>query len=462
MQNLSFKSVLAVKPVEEAPKNNVVTDKSNQNSSNSQEDSGAQNSFQSLLNKQVQAKRTSDHSATKSAAKPAGKPAETQQNKQVEDGGEADVSAKSASDSHRANIDELVARLKEFQSGSESDKDGLATSEVSEDELKAEEAEVIASLANAVNNLQPQDAMVQALMRAHLQPDNLEKVSSTLEESLSQKEMTLASDNVLKEISAATLSNALTESMPQPLQTAGADKWKDTLSEKLSTADWRPQEIALEKDTGSLELDSKNAQSLENALKFLGSEKAKDTFAKDAGKDLNKDSGAINGLQSLQMTQAATTPSTQALAQAGSSNQIMAYPGRTGWNQEISQKVVWMVGNGEQSATLTLNPPDLGPVQVVISVNNDQADAAFFSDNADVRQALEDGLEYLRESMQSSGLQLGQANINAGQQSQQSFQEMAQRQFAESAKSQPAAVGMDMPATGITIRESQGLVDTFA
>ena len=63
--------------------------------------------------------------------------------------------------------------------------------------------------------------------------------------------------------------------------------------------------------------------------------------------------------------------------QAASTNVISAYPGKPGWDQAISQKVVWMVGAGEQSATLTLNPPDLGPLQVVIHVHNDQADATF-------------------------------------------------------------------------------------
>jgi flagellar hook-length control protein FliK len=32
-----------------------------------------------------------------------------------------------------------------------------------------------------------------------------------------------------------------------------------------------------------------------------------------------------------------------------------------------------MVGSEEQTASLTLNPPDLGPLQVVLSVSNDQA-----------------------------------------------------------------------------------------
>jgi len=149
-------------------------------------------------------------------------------------------------------------------------------------------------------------------------------------------------------------------------------------------------------------------------------------------------------------------------AQAGSSNSISAYPGKTGWDQAISQKVVWMVGAVEQSATLTLNPPDLGPLQVVINVNNDKADTTFISENPEVRKALENGIPVLRELMDQAGVQLGQTNVSTGKQ-QQEFQQMAKersaQQAAVSASSQPAETQV---VTHPQIRSSNGLVDTFA
>jgi flagellar hook-length control protein FliK len=150
--------------------------------------------------------------------------------------------------------------------------------------------------------------------------------------------------------------------------------------------------------------------------------------------------------------------------QAGSANNINVYPGKTGWDQAISQKVVWMVGAGEQSATLTLNPPDLGPLQVVIHVHNDQADTTFISDNAEVRQALQDGLSNLRDKMSESGIQLGQANVSSGEQSQQQFQQAAQQglgatQFSGNGT---ASVAEKAGAANALVRVSNGLVDTFA
>lgn len=149
--------------------------------------------------------------------------------------------------------------------------------------------------------------------------------------------------------------------------------------------------------------------------------------------------------------------------QATNSNTIHVYPGKAGWDQAISQKVVWMVGAGEQSATLTLNPPDLGPLQVVINVQNDKADTTFISDNAEVRQALQDGISNLREKMSESGIQLGQANVSSGGQAQQQFQQATQNRAA-SRLDQSASISHEenTASTKTLTRVSNGLVDTFA
>lgn len=150
--------------------------------------------------------------------------------------------------------------------------------------------------------------------------------------------------------------------------------------------------------------------------------------------------------------------------QAASANVISAYPGKPGWDQAISQKVVWMVGAGEQSATLTLNPPDLGPLQVVIHVHNDQADATFISDNTEVRQALEDGMSNLRDKMGESGIQLGQANVSSGGQSQQAFQQATQNRLAAQQNNSTSAsmVAEVTSSAASAVRVTNGLVDTFA
>jgi flagellar hook-length control protein FliK len=140
-------------------------------------------------------------------------------------------------------------------------------------------------------------------------------------------------------------------------------------------------------------------------------------------------------------------------------NEIKAKLGTKIWNAEVWQKVVWMVGAEQQSATLTLNPPDLGPVQVVIQVHNDQADTTFISQNPEVRQALQDGLSVLRDMMASNGLQLGEANIHSHEQSQQQHPKHTQ-QGQGNRGAMPDV--MAAPAGALQTYVSNGLVDTFA
>jgi flagellar hook-length control protein FliK len=144
-------------------------------------------------------------------------------------------------------------------------------------------------------------------------------------------------------------------------------------------------------------------------------------------------------------------------------NEIPNAFGKPGWNQAVNQKVVWMIGKGEQSATLTLNPPDMGPLKVVIQVENDQVDTTFISDNPEVRQALQDGMQMLRDKMQDTGMQLGNAQVSSQAQSQRQF-EQAMQHRAQQRLEQSASNSADDSTTTQTVtqRVSNGLVDTFA
>lgn len=95
-------------------------------------------------------------------------------------------------------------------------------------------------------------------------------------------------------------------------------------------------------------------------------------------------------------------------------DKISARVGTPAWDQSLGQKIVWMSNNTQQTASLTLNPPDLGPLQVVLSVNNDQANATFISAQPDVRLAIEAAMPKLREMMNDAGIQLGQTNVSSG------------------------------------------------
>lgn len=162
--------------------------------------------------------------------------------------------------------------------------------------------------------------------------------------------------------------------------------------------------------------------------------------------------------------QAAAKPLSQpmpTIEQAGFNPLINVAPGKPGWSEAIGQKVVWMVGAGEQSATLTLNPKDLGPLQVIIHVNNEKADATFISENPEVRKALEEGMSGLRQSMGQAGVELGQANVNTSKQHQE-FQQASKEYAARQRDDNGTSSGADqLHNTPVSTRVSHGLVDTF-
>jgi flagellar hook-length control protein FliK len=134
------------------------------------------------------------------------------------------------------------------------------------------------------------------------------------------------------------------------------------------------------------------------------------------------------------------------------------------WDQALGQKVVWMVAGGQQSASLTLNPPDLGPMQVVLNVNNSQASANFIADQPEVRQALEAAMPKLREILNEAGIQLGQATVSAGTPNQNGSSDQS-RQAGSTRSFGPAVETADTPVRPTRTRAASGgsgLVDTFA
>lgn len=187
--------------------------------------------------------------------------------------------------------------------------------------------------------------------------------------------------------------------------------------------------------------------------------------ARDAAQQATQqDPSAMAAAALAQTTQPAALDAAQA---AGAAEQLSAQVGTDAWENQVGQKVVYMIGNEEQTASLTLNPPDLGPMQVVLSVSNDQANVTFSSNQLEVRQALENALPRLREMMGESGIALGNATVDAGTQDQRQAQQDSSsrggRNYGSGAVD--GVAGTDTATARVTrtsVLGDNGLVDTFA
>ena len=187
----------------------------------------------------------------------------------------------------------------------------------------------------------------------------------------------------------------------------------------------------------------------------------RDTTAQAA---LKEAAPTVQALSSL-ATQATALQTAQA-AGGVPTDRLSARVGTPAWDNQVGQKVIWMVGGEDQSATLELNPPDLGPVQVVLNVSNDLASVTFSAQQLEVRQALENALPRLREMMGESGIALGNATVNAGAEGRQGQDGNGSGRpgsgHGGNGQGGDSAVAEVTPRQRTSILGGAGAVDTFA
>lgn len=159
-------------------------------------------------------------------------------------------------------------------------------------------------------------------------------------------------------------------------------------------------------------------------------------------------------------------PQPAAARGAGDTLQVAAPLKDPAWPAEFTQKIVWMATQDKQNAQITLNPPQMGPIEISLSVKNDQASALFVSANAEVREVIESALPRLREMLAGVGVELGQANVSSESFRQAQDKAGSERPTGgEGAGRQNGSLAVadtGMAAPRAALRSGNGLVDTFA
>ncbi len=101
-----------------------------------------------------------------------------------------------------------------------------------------------------------------------------------------------------------------------------------------------------------------------------------------------------------------------------------------GWDRAMGERVVWMVRNNLQQAQIQLNPRDMGPIDIRLSVNADQqTSVTFVANHAATRESLEAALPRLREMFQEAGMELSDSEVSQREhQGEERAEERAGRQ----------------------------------
>lgn len=94
-------------------------------------------------------------------------------------------------------------------------------------------------------------------------------------------------------------------------------------------------------------------------------------------------------------------------------------------SSELNEKIAIMAGKELQTATIRLDPSEMGSMNIKLSMQNDQATVVIHAQNAQSRELLEQQLPRLREMLQQQGIALGDTQVQAdsGSQQQSAFQQ---------------------------------------
>jgi flagellar hook-length control protein FliK len=93
--------------------------------------------------------------------------------------------------------------------------------------------------------------------------------------------------------------------------------------------------------------------------------------------------------------------------------EVAAPVGSREFGAEVGNRLVWMATNHHQVAELRIDPPQLGPVEVRMSIANDQASLSISSPHAAVRDAIQASLPRLQDMLQGLGISLGSVSVGA-------------------------------------------------
>ncbi len=174
------------------------------------------------------------------------------------------------------------------------------------------------------------------------------------------------------------------------------------------------------------------------------------------------------GLTSVTNIAVAPGLALQNIVQTIAPNQLNALPihtpvGERGWDQAVGERMLWMVGRQIQGAEVRITPPHLGPIDIRISIQNDQANVTFAAQHGVVREALEASIPRLREMLSENNLQLVNVDVNQRNNSGQRGSHFFNQSSSGEQDSEGYEFEEDKGAESrILAIQSDGLVDDFA
>lgn len=136
------------------------------------------------------------------------------------------------------------------------------------------------------------------------------------------------------------------------------------------------------------------------------------------------------------------------------------------WSHDMGSKLMFMIKQDMQQAQLQLNPQHLGPLEVRISIGQDQqVNVMFTSQHASVRDALDGAMTRLRDMLEEQGFSLNEFSVSdqAQKQHQESQAQKWSNMGTKSEYNETDEIDIPEALQGIAKHSvSDNLVDFFA
>jgi flagellar hook-length control protein FliK len=132
--------------------------------------------------------------------------------------------------------------------------------------------------------------------------------------------------------------------------------------------------------------------------------------------------------------------------------------------QQLHEKIRWMVNARNSMAEIRLDPPELGSMQVRVNVSGDAASVSFIVQSQHAKDALADAMPRLKDMLAEQGINLGESEVrkdNSSQNGDGSGQQLA----GNGVPSQDIDGEFDEGSTVIeqsVTREAKGGIDYYA
>ncbi len=131
---------------------------------------------------------------------------------------------------------------------------------------------------------------------------------------------------------------------------------------------------------------------------------------------------------------------------------------QTQGQQQIAEKIRWMVNGRQSMAEIRLDPPEMGSMQIRLNVSGDSASVSFVVQSQQAKDALNEAMPRLRDMFSEQGLDLGESFVsqqNSGEAGDGEFADQQGGGFGESAEDETKSQETHV------VRPANGLIDDY-